>query len=214
MPFGWDLSWVCWTRSSCLAKACWLCGHLCVSSAYPLHLPAFGIGVPCHSPSFPLPWAALRALSPLAFKSSHLSVSVLCSSLAFRLPVSVCLSSLPLSLPSFPSGANHPTPTHFGVSWSLLLPPDPFASPLFSFPVVTTKSSSPSHLFPLPLGYYVPSQSLVYPRPPLASVELGFSQTPAPLWEGGHGSTGEAPWMTAEPVHPSELSPRKSHTIA
>lgn len=165
-------------------------------------------------PILSCPWASLRALSPLAFKSSHLSGSFLCSSLAFDLPVSVCLSSLPLSLSSFPSGANHPTPTHFGVSWSLLLPSRSLNLTPFSFPVVTTKSSSHSHLFPLPLGYYVPSQSLVYPPPPLASVELGFSQTPSPLWEGGRGSAGEAPWMTAEPAHPSELSPRKSHSTA
>lgn len=168
----------------------------------------------------PLPFPILSCSLGLTQSSVSIGFQVfpslcICSLLQSSfLPASLCLSSFPLSLSSFPSGANHPTPTHFGVSWSLLLPPDPFASPLFSFPVVTTKSSSPSHLSPLPLGYYGPSQPLVYPPPPLASVELVFSQAPSPLWEGGHGSPGEAPWMTAEPAHPSQLSPRKSHTTA
>lgn len=102
----------------------------------------------------------------MAFKSSRISGSVLCSSLAFGLPVSVCLSSLPLSLSSFPSGANHPSQAHFGVSWSLLLPPDPLVSPRFSFPVVTTKSSSPSHLPPT-LALMSPPSHLFIPLLPL-----------------------------------------------
>lgn len=163
MPSGWDLSWVRRARSSCLANACWLCGHLCVSSAYPPHLPPFGIGVPCLSPSFPVPWASLRALSPLAFKSSRISGSVLCSSLAFGLLVSVCLPFLFLFL-VFPLELITP-PRHTLVSLGLCCyPPDPLVSPRFSFPVVITKSLSPSHplprlLCPLPVTCLSPSSA-------------------------------------------------------
>lgn len=157
------------------------------TSVSPLHLPAFGIGVPCHSPSFPVPWATLRALSPLAFKSSHLSASVLCSSLAFRLPVSVCLSSLPLSLSSFPSGANHPTPTHF-VSLGLCCYPQIPSPHPYSLLQLSPPSPPPPHIFP-------PPSRLLCPLPVTCLSPSSPSFSGAGLLTDSSSSLGRRAWQ-------------------